>query len=300
MELRSLEYFIAVAEELSFTRAALRCRISQPSISASIQALERELGEPLFERLARGISLTTGGDLLLPHARRCVDAADAARSEFSARSGLLRGELRLGTVSGIERTVVPDLLGTFNRQFPGVDVTLRESTSAPLLDLVTRGALDAAVIARPLTPLPQHVSTATLLTDQLLAVFDPEAFPIGNGALAISDLPSYPIISYASDSGLRAILEEACTRAGVPLHVRYAANDVRLQLAVVAQRIGVAVSAGSDPALLDAPGLAACAIDPPVEYEKILIWRNDITPRPPLRAFLQLWINVRSHPEQVD
>lgn len=300
MELRSLEYFLAVAEELSFTRAAAKCRVTQPSISGSIQALERELGEPLFERLSRGITLSSGGQVLLPLARQCVDVAAAITSEFSARAGLVSGELRLGTVSGVDRTFVPDLLGTFHREFPGIDVSVTEATSVPLLDRVIRGGLDAAIIARPLAPLPPTVSTATLLTDQLLAVFDPAAFALPAGPLALDQLSEQPIISYAPDSGLRAILDDTFANAGLPLHVCYMANDVRLQLAMAAQQVGVAVSAGSDPSLSDTHGLSVRTIAPTIGFEKILIWRNDITPRPPLRAFLTLWTRMRTQFEQKD
>ncbi|TGD89230.1 LysR family transcriptional regulator [Mycolicibacterium sp. CH28] len=300
MELRSLEYFLAVAEELSFTRAAAKCRISQPTISASIQALERELGEPLFDRLPRGISLSPGGEVLVPHARQCLAAAAVITSEFSARAGLVSGELRLGTVSGIERTFVPDLLGTFHQKFPGVDVMLTEATSAPLLDRVIRGGLDAAIIARPLSALPPTISTATLLRDQLLAVFDPAAVALPPGPVALDELQGHPIISYAPDSGLRAVLDDAFTRAGLLLHVAYVANDVRLQLAMAAQRVGVAVCAGSDPSLSDALGLSVRTIAPTIGFEKILVWRNDSTPRAPLRAFLALWTRMRTQSEKRD
>ena len=90
MDLRSLEYFVAVAEELSFTRAAQRCQVSQPTISGQVQALERQVGEALFDRTPRGIGLTEGGRILLPYARRALRAVEDAGAEFSARAGLLR------------------------------------------------------------------------------------------------------------------------------------------------------------------------------------------------------------------
>lgn len=297
MDLRSLEYFLAVADEESFTRAAARCRVTQPSISAQIQALERELGESLFERLPRGTSLSVGGQVLLPYARQCLAAAAAAKSEFSARAGLLQGEFRLGTVSGIERTLVPELLGTFHEQFPGVDVTVTEGTSAPLLDLVNHGGLDTAVIARPMSPLPPTLSAATLLADELLAVFNPEVFAIDSRPVPVSALHGLSIISYAPSSGLRSIMDAAFAAAGLALHVNHAANDVRLQLALAQQGVGVAISAGSDPALADVTGLSKCSLDPAIGYEKVLIWRNDSTPRAPLRAFLRLWTELRARTE---
>jgi DNA-binding transcriptional LysR family regulator len=294
MDLRSLEYFLAVADERSFTRAAARCQVTQPTISAQIQALERELGEPLFDRLPREITLSAGGRLLMPYARQCLTAAEDAKAEFSARAGLLRGELRLGTVSGVERTIVPTLLGAFHTRYPAIDVELIEGTSAALLEMVLQGRLNVAVIARPPQQLPATISTETMLNDQLVVVFDPSAFPLDGDPVPLSEIVAHPIITYAATSGLRATLDAAFARAELPLHVNYAANDVRLQIAVAQQRVGVALCAGSDPALLAAPQLARRAVTPPIEYEKVVIWRNDVTSCAPLRAFLQLWTELRT------
>ncbi len=294
MELRALGYFVAVADEESFTRAAERCHVAQPSISSQIQALERELGEALFERLPRGITLSAAGQVLLPYARQCLALAEAAKSEFAERAGLLSGEFGLGTVSGIERTLIPPLLRVFHERYPGVDVGVTEGTSAPLLSLVAQGRLDAAIIARPAQPLPATISASTILSDELLVAFDPEKFTFTDPAVSLTELQHHPIISYAPSSGLHPLLEDAFTQADVPLRINYAANDVRLQVAFARQGVGVAISAGSDPALVDAPDLATRRLDPPISYEKTLIWRNDAQPRAPLRAFLKLWTELRT------
>lgn len=289
---------MAVAEEQSFTRAAVRCHVTQPSISQQILALERELGEQLFDRLPKGIRLTPGGEALLDHARAVLAAADAAKSEFAARAGLVTGELNLGTVSGIELTVIPAILGQLHSRFPGVRVTLTQDTSSPLLALVGQGRLDAAVIARPLEELPKTISSATLLGDQLMAVFDGDRFPLGDGATPLRCLDDVPIISYAPSSGLRPILQAAFEGIGMALHVDYAANDVSLQVALARQGVGVAISAGSDPALSGAADLVSRPLAPAVPYDKILVWRNDQQPRTALRAFLRLWTEMREQRSQ--
>lgn len=294
MELRALGYFVAVADEESFTRAAERCHVAQPSISSQIQALERELGEPLFERLPRGITLSAGGRVLLPYARECLALAEAAKSEFAERAGLLSGDFGLGTVSGIERTLIPPLLRVFSDRYPGVNVGVTEGTSAPLLSLVLQGRLDAAIIARPVQGLPATISASTILSDELLVAFDPAKFTFDADSVSIAELQDHPLISYGPSSGLHPLLENAFGEAGAPLQVNYAANDVRLQVAFARQGVGVAVSAGSDPALVDAPDLVTRPLRPRVHYEKILIWRNDIAPRAPLRAFLHLWTELRA------
>lgn len=231
MDLRSLEYFVAVVEELSFTRAAQRCQVSQPTISGQVQALERELGEALFDRTPRGIVPTEGGRTLLPYARRALRAVEDARAEFSARAGLLRGALHLGTGGGIEHTTVPTLLGRLRQRFPGIEVHVTEATSGPLLEMVLQGRLNAAVIARPAEPLPAGVSASTMFRDRLVAVFDPAAFPIAGDPIPVGMLADLPLITYPRTSALRARLEEVAVGAGVDLAVRVVANDARLQVA---------------------------------------------------------------------
>lgn len=294
MDLRGLEYFVAVAEELSFTRAAQRCFVTQPTISGQVQALEREIGEPLFDRTHRGIALTDGGRTLLPFARRCLAAVEDAKAEFSARAGLLRGALHVGTGGGIEHTTVPTLLGRLRHRYPGIDVHVTEATSAPLLEMVLQGRLNAAVIARPADPLPPTITASRMFTDRLVAVFDPDAVALPGDPVTLGALADRPIITYPASSALRSRLDEAAAEAGVALAVNYVANDVRLQLAFAREGVGVAVSAGSDPALEDAAGLAVRAISPAIAFDKILVWRNDIAPCAPLRAFLQLWWEFRA------
>ena len=300
MELRSLEYFVAVAEELSFTRAAQRCFVTQPTISGQVQALEREVGEALFDRTPRGIALTEGGRTLLPYARRCLRAVEDAKAEFSARAGLLRGALHLGTGGGVEHTTLPALLGRLRHRFPGIDVHVTEATSAPLLEMVLQGRLNAAVIARPAEPLPASITASTMFTDRLVAVFDPAAFGLAGDPVPLAALADHPLITYPPTSALRSRLEEVAAELGVNLAANYVANDVRLQLAFAREGVGVAVSAGSDPALTEVMGLAVRPISPPVAFEKVLIWRHDVVPCAPLRAFLQLWWEFRARDAEAE
>ncbi|GAB2645082.1 LysR substrate-binding domain-containing protein [Gordonia jinhuaensis] len=283
-----MEYFLAVVDEQSFTRAAARCHVTQPTISAAVHALERELGEQLFDRTSRGVALTDGGRLLLPHARRAVAAGDDARAEFSARRGLHRGQLRLGTGGGVERTTVPELLGAFRRRYPGIDVELREGTSLPLMTQVVEGALHLAIIAQQPDPLPAVLDFAPMFGDELVAAFDPSVFSVPTDPMDLAALAAYPVISYPTTSALRRALDIAAAKVSASLDVSYVANDVRLQLALAAQGIGVAVCAGSDPALHSTSALVIRDLDPAPYFEKVLIWRRDGQP-PAVRAFLDLW-----------
>lgn len=121
MELRQLEYFIAVAEERNFTRAAGRLHIVQSAVSAAIKSLERELGTPLFERTSKHVALTDAGAALLPKARGTLDAVRDARDAVDEVRGGLRGTLRIGTLNSVAVIDVPVVLGAFHAAAHGAD-----------------------------------------------------------------------------------------------------------------------------------------------------------------------------------
>src|SRR5580692_8138732 len=146
MELRQLEYLVAVAEEASFTRAAGRVHISQSGVSAQIRRLEHELGATLIDRSARAARLTDAGAAALPHARAALAAAAALRQAVGEVSGLIRGSLVVGMVTACTVPGLFDALALFHGAHPGVAVTLAEDESAALIERVRSGTADLALI----------------------------------------------------------------------------------------------------------------------------------------------------------
>src|SRR5690606_37095049 len=134
MELRQLEYFVAVAEERNFTRAAERVHISQSGVSAQIRQLERELGAELFERHTRAVTLTPAGEAALGPARAALAAAAAVGQAVGEVTGLIRGRLTVGMVVGCTVTPLFDALAAFHRAHPGVEISLQEGNSDQLVE----------------------------------------------------------------------------------------------------------------------------------------------------------------------
>ncbi|GLF92995.1 LysR family transcriptional regulator [Streptomyces yaizuensis] len=295
MELRTLEYFVAVAEEGSFTKAAARCHVVQPAISQQIQTLERELGEPLFQRLPRQVVLTSGGAALLPHARAALAAAAAAALVFADRSGLLSGSLTLGTVGGLEGTRVPRLLGEYHRRYPGVSVSLSGSSSPKLLARVRDGGLDAAVIAPPPGGLPAAVGSRTLLEDRIVAVL-PAGSRAADRPMTLDEAALRPVISYSPDSGIHAFIRDAFAAKSLELDIAYATNDVALQIALVAERVGIALTSDASPVLAADPRFVVVPLEPAIRLRKVFAWRLGTQPSAPLRAFLDLWTELTDGP----
>ncbi|CAM5551161.1 Transcriptional regulator OS=Streptomyces fumanus OX=67302 GN=GCM10018772_55020 PE=3 SV=1 [Streptomyces fumanus] len=148
MELRHLQHFVAVAEDQHFTRAAERLLVSQSGLSASIRALERELGTALFVRTTRRVTLTEAGRALLDEARRVLAQVRSAYEAVAAVQGVLRGTLSLGTEQCIAGVHVAGLLAAFRRRHPDVEIRLRQAGSGELAEEVAAGRLDLAFAYR--------------------------------------------------------------------------------------------------------------------------------------------------------
>ena len=288
MELRALEYFLAVVDTGSFTGAAESRLVAQPSISYQVAALERELGEPLFVRTARGATLTPGGRSLLPYARACVASVAAAKREFAQRAELLVGELALGTVGGVHETRLPAVLAQYHAVYPGVSVRLSSGGSDPLIRAVEDGELDAALVALPAAPLPPSLAHSTLLDDEIVAVLARDR-PTPAGALSCAEVLTHPVITYASDSALRHRIDAHFHANGADLAVSHATNDVALQVSLARAGVGVALAAAYDPAVDAGSGVQVLRLDPPLLFRKVLLWRSEPAQARPLLAFRQLW-----------
>src|SRR5918992_4387411 len=145
MDLRRLSYFLAVAEEEQFTRAAERVSVAQPAVSAQIRRLEAELGEPLFHRDQRAVRLTAAGEALLPHARAALAAADRGRDTIASLRGMLHGRLEVGVAGPVDQRFA-EALGHFKRAYPALDIAVSQQQNEPLLEAVARGEGDIAIV----------------------------------------------------------------------------------------------------------------------------------------------------------
>src|SRR5690349_2104635 len=123
MELRQLEYFVAVAEEANFTRAAERVHVAQPGVSAQVKQLERELGAELFDRGARKVRLTPMGDAVLPYARAVLASAAGARNAVEELNGLIRGRVAVGMVTACSAANFFDVLSGFHKRYPTIAIS---------------------------------------------------------------------------------------------------------------------------------------------------------------------------------
>jgi DNA-binding transcriptional LysR family regulator len=188
MELRQLEYFVAVAEEANFTRAAERVHISQSGVSAQIRALETELGADLFERTARRARLTGAGEAALPYAREALAAAGHLRGAVDDVNGLVRGRLVAGMVQGCEVKQWFGAIAGFHGEHPGIELELREGNSDALIADVRSGVSDVALVGIAGEP-PDDLSAEVIISEGLAAMV-PRGHPLaasGSGEASTED-----------------------------------------------------------------------------------------------------------------
>jgi DNA-binding transcriptional LysR family regulator len=288
MELRQLAYFVAVAEEGSFTRAAQRMHVAQPGISQQIRRLERDLGEQLFDRTNQSVRLTTAGVAFLPHARAALGATEAGRTALADLRGLVHGELRLGTIPGIPDIDLVGLLARFHDDYPGVTATLREDHPNGLIDDLRRDEYDAIIVGLSEPVAPDGLSIDLLSVEPLVLVTSGDHALGSRKRVAMSDLGGDTFITLPRQSALRGHLEDACRAAGFHAKVGLETSDVRLLGALVARGLGITIVPRS--VAIDAARhypLRIIEIRPPITQRcTALAWSAVASHSAALKAFL--------------
>jgi DNA-binding transcriptional LysR family regulator len=241
MNIRQLACFVAVVEEGSFTRAARRIGITQPSLSQHIRALEADIDGAVLERLPSGVALTPAGRTLLPEARVAVRAVERGRRAARAALALEAGELEIATVLSMAVGLLPRHIRVWHERYPNVGIRLQEFKHRSLLeDAVLQGVADFAIGPLPLRAWEGPLEQVTW--EEFVVVAPPEDPLAARRTIRLEELADREWVLYHPDHGLAGILEEACRRAGFSPR-----GTVRTSQAEGAARLA---SAGIGPALV--------------------------------------------------
>ncbi|HTZ43315.1 MAG TPA: LysR substrate-binding domain-containing protein [Jatrophihabitans sp.] len=284
MELRQLEYFLAVAEESNFTRAATREHVTQPGVSAQIRRLERELGERLFDRSGREVQLTSAGQAVLPYARAALQAVRSAKLAVANLSGLIQGRVRVGIIRFVVAPVdVSTVLADFVTRHPDVELSVIEATTDALQRDVLAGELDMAFLALS-GPAPAGLHTQEFVHCPLVAAVGPDNPVAGQVTVSLSELASQPLICMPTGTGTRAALERALKEIGLEPQVKFQANDPQILIELATRGLGVAIL--PEPiARRHAGDVRILEIkDPYLDARVELAWRQDAQLSPAARA----------------
>ncbi len=274
--MRQLEYFVAVAGEQNFTRAAAKLHVTQPGVSAQIRQLERELGQELLDRSGRVTQLTEAGEIVLPFARAALDAVAGARLAVDELSGLLRGHVAVGMVTQCASLDIPDLLAGFHRLHPAIEITLAEGSSDHLAEGVRAGTYDLAFIG--LGPLgleaPRGLALQVVADEPIVAAVSADSDLAGVGSATLAEIADRALISLPAGTGLRACVDAAYASAGLDPRVGFEASDPRMLARLAARGLGLAFLPASA-ARAHGDGLHVITVsDPQMRGRLALTWRE--------------------------
>lgn len=244
MELRHLRYFVTVAEELHFSRAALRLHIGQPPLSQQIQALEAELGCLLFERTKRNVRLTEAGRIFLLEARRILALSEqAVEMARRAQRGEI-GELRIGFTSLTPLTeLFSHVINAYRERYPNVSVKLREMSTLKQIDAIERRELDMGFIRTPEVAIPSEVKLTPLRDDPLMLVL-PNGHPLADRpVVSVPDLEGVPFVMYSESAGtgIHPRFVRLCRQHGFVPTIAQEAREAATIIGLVAAGFGISL-----------------------------------------------------------
>jgi DNA-binding transcriptional LysR family regulator len=244
MDVRQLEYVVAIAEERSFTRAADRCHIVQSALSHQVARLESELGARLFDRTSRSVRLADAGMLLLPYARQVLGDMAEARNAIDSLAGLTRGRLRIGmTQTGGRALDLIALIGDFHRQYPEIELSTLSGPGGELIDGVHDGQLDVAVAALKPQGVPDGiVFQVAIEAEPLVAVVPVDHRLADRKRVNLHELASSgPFVEFLANTTLRERVDAAFVAAGAHRTSNFEVGQITDMVRYAASGLGTAI-----------------------------------------------------------
>jgi len=239
MELHQLRYFLAVAKNGNFSRAAEQCHVSQPSLSQQIQKLEEELGEKLFNRLKRCAVLTAAGEALLPRATRIVNEVEAARHDVADASDVVRGHVSLGVLPTVAPYLLPRVLSLVARECPCIDVLIHEEPTAHLLRMAGACEIDLAIISLPIHD--DRFVVEALFDEELLLAMPPRHPLASKRSIHLADLDGERFILMKEGHCLGDQALRFCERQDLLPSIAFRSAQLETIQALVGAGVGISL-----------------------------------------------------------
>jgi DNA-binding transcriptional LysR family regulator len=285
MELRQMEYFVAVAADLNFSRAAQRIHVVQSALSASVGRLEKELGVELFDRSKRQIALTAPGEVFLQHAREVIHTVQKARSSVEDYHDQLTGTVTLGTLISWGTLNLPAALEEFRRLNPLVTVRLQQSLtgSAGHLDAIADGHMDLALVALPSSP--SRLVAVKQLTEEPMVFVCESTHPLAHRRrVQLADLAGQDFIHFPRGWGIRQRLDAGFAAGGTHPTNAYEVADYAIAAELIRHRLATTVVPIS--AANRFPDLRAVPLNPPLTWTLCLASSAAKTPGRAVKALV--------------
>ncbi|HWV22802.1 MAG TPA: LysR family transcriptional regulator [Thermomicrobiales bacterium] len=287
MDVRQLRCLVAIVDEGGFSSAARRLEMTQPAVSLQIARLEREIGNAVFLRNGRQVSLTATGEILLPHARKAVRAFDDAQVAARLTQGVVSGSILMGTVPGCGGANVPDLLRDFRKAFPDVSMRVIEGSADDLIRRVTNEDVDIAIVGT--TSPSSHGLPSRIITEtRLIAVAPREHGFARKSAIPLRALLEETVMCTPEGSGIRAALDMARKPARLDLSIRYESGNPDVLIRFAAVGLGIAI-VPDGPELHTREDVAAIEITDPLIWGRLeMIWSRQSETSPAVRELIRL------------
>jgi LysR family cyn operon transcriptional activator len=272
MELRHLRYFLAVADTRSFTRAAERLHVTQPTLSHQIKQLEQMVGTVLFDRSTKEVELTAAGRLFKPYCERILKEIESSALAISELEGLMRGTLRMAVFHSFSHSMLPPILSEFALRYPGVHVITR---LVPRMDMereLIDAALDMAVAY--VAGDNDQIVAEPLFAEELVLVVGSKCPQAGRKSMPMCELATLPLVLLTPEFGARQFVDRFFTETGQQLHVVLEMNAIDPILATTRNSgLATVLSAG---AIRDDSGLHIVRLTDPAPKRLVgILWRRD-------------------------
>jgi DNA-binding transcriptional LysR family regulator len=284
--LQQVAYFVALVEVGSFTGAADSLRVSQPTLSRQVRALEDELGSPLVQRTRHALVLTPAGEAVLPLARRMLADMESARTTVAELVGLQRGRVRVGATPSLCIGVIADVLRTFHERHAAIALELAESGSQLLVRSLLRNEIDVALVVVPPEGLDAGLELTPILRERL-SVASPASgrAPSSRGPMTVRELSRRSLVVPRRGYDLREVTLAAYAEAGVTPRFAVEGGEMDAVLRLVEAGTGVAVV--PDIVFAGRPRLRRTALTPPLYRTVALARRADLVPSQAVQAFCE-------------
>ncbi|MBB3109719.1 DNA-binding transcriptional LysR family regulator [Paenibacillus phyllosphaerae] len=274
MDVRHLHYFLEVARQKSFTRAAEALFITQPTISKMIKNLEEELGVILFDRVGKRIELTDAGAILLAQAQQMVQSFEQMQGSLDELTAVKRGRIRIGLPPMIGVSFFPKVIGKFREQYPKIALQLYEYGAKKVEAEVGSGELDIGVILLPTKA--EQFNSFTFAKQQLMLVVHPRHRLAEYSCVPLIELKDEPFLLYHEQFTLHDRIIAECRRLHFEPNVVYKSTQWDFIREMAAENLGVALLPEAVCRELDPERLRAIPlVDPVIPWHVAMIWRRD-------------------------
>jgi len=239
MNLEQLRGFYAVAQEGSFTKAAEKLFLTQPAISLQVRALEKELGEQLFNRTGKSVRLTQAGEIFKIHVKSILDSLEDARNQVAELQGLQRGRLVIGCSDTITIYILAPILQAYNKRYPKVEIAIRNKTSLEVAELVLTNTVDFGIVTLPIKNPTLHSEVFLRCAD--VAICAPGHLLAEQEAVSLDELSQYPLLLLEPGSNSRLLLEKAFDLCDIPLSSAMDLGSIGVIKKLVSIGLGVSI-----------------------------------------------------------